>query len=103
MTIGTGQGKTAIICLIAIALRNAVGASKYLIVTPNEEIKQQFIRYFHLGISPEGIQVTDEPNFQQFHEFDFALVDEGDLIVNDWCVNIQMLAKQNVLCGLYSL
>ena len=41
MTIGTGQGKTAMIWMIAIALQNDEGASKILIVTPNDAIKQQ--------------------------------------------------------------
>jgi hypothetical protein len=64
MTIGTGQGKTAMIWMIAIALQNETGASRILIVTPNDEIKQQFLGYFLLGIVPNGIEVTDEPNFQ---------------------------------------
>ncbi len=64
MTIRTGQGKTAIIWMIAIALQNDKGASIILIVTPNDAIKQQFRGYFHLGIVPNGIKVTDEPNFQ---------------------------------------
>ena len=103
MTIGTGQGKTAMIWMIAIALQNETGASRILIVTPNDAIKQQFSGYFPLGIVPNGIEVTDEPNFQQFHEFDVALIDEGDLIVHDWCVNIQYVAKSPVLRGLHSL
>jgi ribose 5-phosphate isomerase len=64
MTIGTGQGKTAMIWMIAIALQNKTGASKILIVTPNEAMKQQFRGYFPPGIVPNGIKVTDEPNFQ---------------------------------------
>jgi restriction endonuclease len=64
MTIGTGQGKTAMIWMIAIALQNETGASRILIVTPNDAIKQQFSGYFPLGIVPKGIEVTDEPNFQ---------------------------------------
>lgn len=103
MTIGTGQGKTAMIWMIAIALQNETGASRILIVTPNDAIKQQFSGYFPLGIVPNGIEVTDEPNFQQFHEFDVALIDEGDLIVHDWCVNIQSVPKSHVLRGLHSL
>ena len=64
MTIGTGQGKTAIIWMIAIALQNPLGAKRILIVTPNDAIKQQFLGYFRLGIAPHGIEVTDDPNFQ---------------------------------------
>ncbi len=64
MTIGTGQGKTAMIWMIAIASQNYKGASRILIVTPNDTIKQQFLGYSPLGIVPYGIEVTDEPNFQ---------------------------------------
>ncbi len=42
MTIGTGQSKTAMIWMIAIALQNETGASRILIVTPNDAIMQQF-------------------------------------------------------------
>ena len=52
------------IWMIAIALQNETGASRILIVTPNDAIKQQFSGYFPLGIVPNGIEVTDEPNFQ---------------------------------------
>ena len=52
MTIGTGQGKTAMIWMIAIALQNETVASRILIVTPNDAIKQQFQGYFPLGIVP---------------------------------------------------
>jgi hypothetical protein len=38
ITIGTGQGKTAMIWMIAIALQNETGASIILIVTPNDAI-----------------------------------------------------------------
>ncbi len=50
MTIGTGQGKTAMIWMIAIALQNETEAPRILIVTPNEAIKQQFSGFF-LSIS----------------------------------------------------
>ena len=64
MTIGTGQGKTAMIWMIAIALQNETGASRILIITPNNAIKQKFSGYVPLGIIPNGKEVTDEPNFQ---------------------------------------
>ncbi len=54
MTIGTGQGKTAMIWMIAIALQKETGASRILIVTLNDAIKQQFLGYFPLGMLQMG-------------------------------------------------
>ena len=83
MTIGTGQGKTPMILMIALAFQALAEPKKVLIVVPTSLIKDQFVDYFDSLVMPEGILIIDDALFEDRYDYDILLVDEGDVIVRD--------------------
>jgi len=73
------------ILMIAMAFQAAENRKKVLIVVPNALIKDQFVGYFYCQVLPDGIEITEDTLFEDRYEYDVLLVDEGDLIVRDWC------------------
>jgi hypothetical protein len=40
---------------------------------------------------PEGIDITEDRLFEDRYEYDILLVDEGDVIVREWCLIFEQL------------
>jgi hypothetical protein len=71
---------------------------------PTPLIKEQFVDYFDSLVMPEGILITDDALFEDRYEYDILLVDEGDVIVRDWCLTFEPLqGKLFKPRGLYSM
>ena len=58
---------------------------------PNALIKDQFVGYFECQVLPDGIEITEDTLFEDRYDYDVLLVDEGDVIVRDWCLVFEQL------------
>ena len=79
------------ILMIAMAFQAAENPQKVLIVVPNALIKDQFVGYFECQVLPDGIEITEDTLFEDRYDYDVLLVDEGDVIVRDWCLVFEQL------------